>query len=65
MSYQQIDTPQLFSPADMQPPTASPPTTTDTQQEHQQPPASASSALSWRQTVAAVEHLAFASHQSF
>ena len=38
MSCQQIDTPQLFLPAGMQPPAASSPTTTMAQQEHQQPP---------------------------
>ena len=39
MSYQQIDTPQPFSPANMLAPAASPPTTSTSQQKHQQPPA--------------------------
>ena len=39
MSYQQIDTPQLFSPANTPAPATSPQTTSISQQEHQQPPA--------------------------
>ena len=39
MSYQQIDTPQPYSPADTSAPLASPPTTTVTQPQHQQPSA--------------------------
>ena len=39
MSYQQIDTPHLFSPNDMPALATSPPTTTASQREHQQPPA--------------------------
>ena len=49
MSYQQIDTPQPFSPVDTPAPAASPPTTTASQQEHQPLPPP--------QSAAAVEHL--------
>ena len=38
MSYQQTDTLQPFSPANMPAPATSPPTTTDSPQEDQQPP---------------------------
>ena len=37
VSYQQIDTPQPFSPVDTLAPATSPPTNTASQQEHQQP----------------------------
>ena len=37
ISYQQIDTPQSFSPVDTPAPVTSPPTTMASQQEHQQP----------------------------
>ena len=39
MSYQQIDTPQLFSPANTPAPATPPPTFTTSEQEHQQPQA--------------------------
>ena len=45
LSYQQIDTPQLFSRADTPAPAASPLTTTTSQQEHQQTPVQPPSSL--------------------